>query len=181
MQKLEPQGHAESTNLSQQIIDAACHVPSALGPGLLESAYEHCLCYELGKRDILAIRQLQLPVLYDGHQIEAGYRIDMMVDNQLIVEIETADTLLALHETQLLTYLKLANKQVGLLINFNLRSLKNSIKRMVHNLSINVIIKECMMSPLTRIHSAERCLLCDLQDAQMPQAHGYAGAAGETS
>jgi len=128
------QSPAELKQLSQQVLDAAFRVHSALGPGLLESAYEHCLCYELGKHGICVAKQVQLPVVYDGVEIDAGYRIDLLVENQLIVEIKAVDGLLPIHEAQLLTYLRLANKSVGLLINFNVRSLKHGIKRMVHNL-----------------------------------------------
>jgi len=101
---------------------------------LLESAYEQCLAYELGKRNIHSDRQVQLPVVYDGVKIDAGYRIDLLIENRLIVEIKAVEHLLPIHQAQLLTYLKLANKRVGLLINFNVQSLKNGIKRMVYKL-----------------------------------------------
>jgi len=128
------QSSAELNLLSQQVLDAAFRVHSALGPGLLESAYEHCLCYELGKHGLQVLRQVQLPITYDDVEIDAGYRIDLLVEKQVIVEIKTADALLPIHEAQLLIYLKLADKRLGLLINFNVRSLKNGIKRMVYNL-----------------------------------------------
>ncbi len=128
------QSYAELKQLSQNILDAAFRVHSNLGPGLLESAYEHCLCYELNKRDIRADRQVQLPVIYDGIKIDAGYRIDILIEKQIIIEIKAVDRLQSIHEAQLLTYLKLANKHVGLLINFNVKSLKDGIKRMVYNL-----------------------------------------------
>jgi len=134
---LSPQGtqsFAELKQLSQEILDAAFRVHTALGPGLLESAYEHCLCYELQKNGLCATSQVQLPVVYDGVKIDAGYRIDVLVDNRIIIEVKAVDRLLSIHDAQLLTYLKLANKHVGLLINFNVKSLKNGIKRMVHNL-----------------------------------------------
>lgn len=127
------QSFAELNQLSQHILDASFRVHSTLGPGLLESTYEHCLCYELGKHGINAIRQVLLPVFYDSIEIDAGYRIDLLVENRIIVEIKAVEHLLPIHEAQLLTYLKLANKHVGLLINFNVKSLKNSIKRMIHN------------------------------------------------
>jgi len=127
------QSFAELNQLSQHVLDAAFRVHTALGPGLLESAYEHCLCYELDKHNIQVRRQMQLPVAYDEIEIDAGYRIDLLVENQVIVEIKAVDHLLPIHEAQLLTYLKLANKQIGLLINFNVRSLKHGIKRMVHH------------------------------------------------
>ncbi len=136
MQKTEPQrtqSFAELNQISQHILDAAFRVHSTLGPGLLESTYEHCLLYELGKAGILASRQVELPVVYDGVKIDAGYRLDMLVEDRVIVEIKAVERLLPIHEAQLLTYLKLANKQLGLLINFNVHSLKNGIKRMVHS------------------------------------------------
>jgi len=128
------QSFAELKELSQGVLDSSFRVHSALGPGLLESAYEHCLYHELTKRNIRTDRQVQLPVIYDGIKIDAGYRIDLLVENHLIIEIKAVDHLLPIHEAQLLTYLKLADKKVGLLINFNVQSLKDGIKRMVHNL-----------------------------------------------
>ena len=131
-----PQSTRSSTELnvlSQQVLDAASRVHTVLGPGLLESAYEHWLCHELSKHDIRFVRQLQLPVIYDGIEIDAGYRIDILVEDSVIVEIKSVDSLLPIHEAQLLTYLKLSGKRLGLLINFNARSLKHGIKRMVHD------------------------------------------------
>ncbi len=128
------QSSAELNQLSQQVLDAAYRVHSALGPGLLESAYEHCLAYELGKQGVTVARQVSVPIVYDGLEIDAGFRIDLLVENRLIVEIKAVDALLPIHQAQLLTYLKLANKRIGLLINFNVRSLKDGIKRMVLNL-----------------------------------------------
>ncbi len=123
-----PQSHTELNQLSQGVLDAAFRVHSTLGPGLLESAYE------LGKRNIHSDRQVQLPIVYDGVKIDAGYRIDLLIENRLIVEVKAIERLLPIHQAQLLTYLKLANKRVGLLINFNVQSLKNGIKRMVYKL-----------------------------------------------
>lgn len=127
------QSFTELNTLSQQVLDAAFRVHTSLGPGLLESAYEHCLCHELGKHGIRFVRQLQLPVVYDGVKVDAGYRIDILVEDSVIVEIKSLDSLLPIHEAQLLTYLKLSGKRLGLLINFNVRSLKHGIKRMVHD------------------------------------------------
>ncbi len=127
------QSFTELNLLSQHVLDTAFLVHTALGPGLLESAYEHCLCYELDKHNVQVRRQVQLPVVYGEIEIDAGYQIDMLVENRIIVEIKAVDRLLPIHEAQLLTYLKLANKQIGLLINFNVRSLKNGIKRMIHD------------------------------------------------
>ncbi|RMH46026.1 MAG: GxxExxY protein [Alphaproteobacteria bacterium] len=125
---------AELNQLSQRVLDAAYRVHSALGPGLLESAYEHCLAYELGKQGVAVARQVSIPIVYDGLEIDEGFRIDLLVENRLIVEIKAVDALMPIHQAQLLTYLKLANKQIGLLINFKVQSLKHGIKRMVHNL-----------------------------------------------
>jgi len=118
--------------LSRDILDAAMKVHTALGPGLLESAYEHCLCYELSKQGIDAARQVMLPIVYDGVKIDAGYRIDALVGGTIIVELKAVEKLLPIHDAQLLSYLKLADKQLGLLINFNVKSLRNGIKRMVN-------------------------------------------------
>jgi len=119
--------------LSHSIISAAMTVHTALGPGLLESAYEHCLFYELEKNDIHAQTQVELPIVYYGHNINAGYRIDMLVEEQMIVELKTVERILPIHEAQLLSYLRLADKRLGLLINFNVTSLKNGIKRMAND------------------------------------------------
>ncbi|OHB73396.1 MAG: GxxExxY protein [Planctomycetes bacterium RBG_13_63_9] len=107
-------------------------VHTALGPGLLESAYEKCLLFELHRRDLRAISQVELPVVYEGVKIDAGYRIDLLVDDTVIVELKAVDKLLPIHQAQLLCYLKLSGKPVGLLINFNVVHLKDGIKRMVY-------------------------------------------------
>ncbi|MDQ6970226.1 MAG: GxxExxY protein [Mariprofundus sp.] len=119
--------------LSRKILDAAMTVHSTLGPGLLESAYEHCLLYELGKHSVQALSQVQLPIVYDQQKIEAGYRIDILVENKIIVELKVVERLLPIHEAQLLSYLKLADKRLGLLINFNVNQLRHGIKRMVND------------------------------------------------
>lgn len=118
--------------LSKQIIGAAIEVHRALGPGLLESAYETCLCHELTLRNIPFERQLQLPVEYKGVKLDAGYRIDILVDKLVIVELKAIDSLAPIHEAQLLTYLKLTHLWLGLLVNFNVPILKHGIKRMVN-------------------------------------------------
>jgi len=119
--------------LSRVILDAAMTVHTALGPGLLESAYEHCLCYELTKHGVHVVTQLALPIIYDGNKIEAGYRIDMLVENAIIIELKTVERFIPVHEAQLLSYLKLSDKRLGFLINFHVRQLRNGIKRMVNN------------------------------------------------
>jgi len=120
--------------LSRIVLDAAISVHSALGPGLLESAYEHCLFYELVSKGIHCDTQLDLPIVYRGHTIDAGYRIDLLVNNTIIVELKTVERILPVHEAQLLSYLKLADKRLGLLINFHVAHLKDGIKRMVNDL-----------------------------------------------
>ena len=124
----------ELNEISGQVVDAAIKVHSSLGPGLLENAYEACLKYELQKRGIQAERQVALPVVYDGVRIELGHRLDLLVENEIIVELKAVERLTRIHEAQLLSYLKLSNKKIGLLINFNVLRLKDGIKRMVNNL-----------------------------------------------
>ncbi len=119
--------------LSRKTLDAAMKVHTTLGPGLLESAYEHCLCYELGRQGIKTARQVALPITYEGIHIDAGYRIDILVEQEIIVELKTVETLLPVHQAQLLSYLRLSGKQLGLLINFHVASLRNGIKRMVNS------------------------------------------------
>jgi GxxExxY protein len=115
------------------VIDAAMKIHSVLGPGLLESVYETCLKHELTKRGLRVQSQMWLPVIYDGIEIEGGYKIDLLVNDEVVVELKTVEHLLALHQAQLLSYLKLSNKRIGLLINFNIVHLRDGIKRMVNN------------------------------------------------
>ena len=117
--------------LTHNIIGAAMEVHKALGPGLLESAYEECLCRELALQNIPFERQRPLPVVYKGMRLDAGYRLDIVVANQVVVELKAVEILLPIHEAQLLTYLKLGGWSVGLLINFNVTVLKNGIRRRV--------------------------------------------------
>jgi GxxExxY protein len=118
--------------ISGQIVDAAMKVHSALGPGLLESAYEACLSYELSKRGLRVQRQAELPVTYEGIRIDVGYRIDLLVEGVVVIEIKSLSELAPIHKAQLLIYLKLSDRRVGLLINFNVEQLKDGIKRMVN-------------------------------------------------
>jgi GxxExxY protein len=120
--------------ISAQIVDAAMKVHSALGPGLLESAYEGCLIHELRKRGLKALSQVLLPVVYEDVQIDVGYRIDLLIEDSVIIELKSIEKLAPIHEAQLLTYLKLSGIKVGLLMNFNVLHLKNGLKRMVNNL-----------------------------------------------
>jgi len=122
----------ESTErLGRAIIGAAIAVHRALGPGLLESAYEICLAHELERRGNAALRQMALPVVYEAVKLEAGYRVDLMVDGVGVVEVKSVDALVPVHEAQLLTYLRLSGRRLGFLINFNVVLLKQGVKRMI--------------------------------------------------
>ncbi len=118
--------------LSQKVIGAAIEVHRALGPGLLESAYEVCLCLELTKAGVTFKRQVEMPVSYKGKRIDCGYRADLIIEGTLLVELKSVDRLLPIHQAQLLTYLKLSGIRTGLLINFNSKVLKDGIKRLVN-------------------------------------------------
>ncbi len=121
----------EINHLTGQIIGAAIEVHKELGPGLLESTYEECICHEFKLRHIHYERQQSLPIKYKGIILDCGYRIDIMVENIVILELKSVDGLLPIHEAQLLTYLKLRDLKVGLLINFNVPVLKQGIKRLI--------------------------------------------------
>ena len=120
--------------VTQSVIGAAIEVHKALGPGLLESAYEECLCRELTLRNISFQRQYQLPVEYKGLILDCGYRLDLLVADAVVLEIKAVESLLPIHQAQLMTYLKLGQWQVGLLINFNVPVLKQGIRRVVMDL-----------------------------------------------
>ena len=117
--------------LSHDVIGAAIEVHKTLGPGLLESAYEECLCYELNTRGILFERQVKLPIEYKEVELSAGYCMDIVVDELLVLELKSVEKLMPIHEAQLLTYLRLSEIWLGLLINFNVPILKHGIKRLV--------------------------------------------------
>ena len=118
--------------ITEKIIGCAIKVHRTLGPGLLESTYEVCLVHELSKLGMKAIAQVTLPVVYDGIKLDAGYRIDILVENEVIVELKTVERILPVHEAQLLSYLKLSNKKLGLLINFNVARLTDGVRRLVN-------------------------------------------------
>jgi len=118
--------------LTGRIIGAAMRVHSALGPGLLESAYEACLLFELHRQGLEVARQVELPVIYENVRIDCGYRIDLPVQDAVIVELKAVEKLIPLHHAQLLSYLKLSGKAVGLLINFNVVHLRDGIKRLIN-------------------------------------------------
>ena len=117
--------------IARSVIDAAIAVHRTLGPGLLESAYEACLAHELEVRGHSVVRQMALPVVYQTVKLDAGYRVDLMVDGTVIVEVKSVDALAPIHEAQLLTYLRLSDRRLGFLINFNVVLLKQGVKRMI--------------------------------------------------
>jgi GxxExxY protein len=124
----------EINDRSGRVVDAAMRVHSALGPGLLESAYEACLAHELRRRGCRVFVQVPVPVVYEGLRIELGYRVDLLVDDAVVVELKAVTKLQPIHKAQLLSYLKLSGCRVGLLINFHALYLKDGIKRMVNGL-----------------------------------------------
>ena len=120
--------------ISQLIFGCAIKVHTALGPGLLESAYEECLYYELVKEGLKVEKQKALPLIYEEIKLEVGYRLDLLVEDKVIIEIKACEGLNDVHLAQVLTYLKLSNVKLGLLINFNVTRVKDGIKRVVNNL-----------------------------------------------
>jgi len=124
---------ARANDLSNQTIGAAIEVHRELGPGLLESTYEECLKYELEQRGLKVSQQLPLPVVYKGGQIDCAYRIDLLVEDTVVIEVKAFEKLDKIHDAQVLTYLKLSRRWLGLLTNFNVTVLKNGIKRLVRD------------------------------------------------
>lgn len=122
----------EINNITEQILKCAFKVHSELGPGLLESAYEECLFYELKQSGLFVEKQKVLPLVYFEVKLDAGYRIDLLVENKVVVEIKAVETFTDMHTAQVLTYLKLSKCKIGLLLNFNVASLKNGIKRLAN-------------------------------------------------
>ena|SRR5437588_8016963 len=120
--------------LSHAVIGCAMRVHSSLGPGLLESAYEECLYYEISKAGLIVEKQKPMPLVYEAVKLECGYRIDLMVEGRLIIEVKAVEALNDVHLAQLLTYLRLSNCKLGLLINFKVARLKDGIKRVVNHL-----------------------------------------------
>jgi GxxExxY protein len=123
----------EVNQVSGVVVDSAMKVHSAPGPGFLESAYEACLVRELRKRALCVECQVAIPVRYDGETLDVGYRADLLVEDCVLVELKSVETVLPIHKAQLLSYLRLSQKQVGLLINFNVEHLKNGIKRVINS------------------------------------------------
>lgn len=123
--------------ITDKIIGCSIEVHKILGPGLLESAYEECLCYELAQKGFAFEKQVELPVIYKGVKLDCGYRMDIVVEDLVIIEIKAVDQILKIHEAQLLSYLKLYRKTAGLLLNFHVPVLKHGIKRLVNNFQEN--------------------------------------------
>lgn len=121
----------ENDTLTEQIIGAAIQVHRELGPGLLESTYEACLCHELSLNSLKVERQKAIPIFYKGIRLDTGYRLDLVVEHQVIVEIKAVSDLMAVHEAQLISYLKQVGGGRGLLINFNVKLLKHGIRRLI--------------------------------------------------
>jgi len=120
--------------ISKIIFDCALKVHKALGPGLLESSYEECLYYELQKSGLKVVKQKPLPLIYDEVKLKIGYRVDLLVENKVIIEIKSVDAINDIHLAQILTYLKLSGCKLGMLINFNVALIKNGIKRVANHL-----------------------------------------------
>jgi GxxExxY protein len=127
-------GMMDIEEVARQIVDAAIRVHRELGPGLLESAYQTCLCYELRKRGLQVECEVVLPIFYDSVQIDTGYRADMLVENCIIVENKTVGEIAPIHQAQIITYLKLSGMHVGFLLNWNVPLMKDGIKRIVNQL-----------------------------------------------
>jgi GxxExxY protein len=125
----------DHNRITEAVIGAAMDVHRELGPGLLESAYEACLAYELAQRGFTVERQKEMPVTYRGIAIDCGYRMDLLVEGKVVVELKAIEALLPVHEAQLLSYLRLSGCRVGLLINFNAKMLKTGIRRVVNGLA----------------------------------------------
>ncbi|MGA8171836.1 MAG: GxxExxY protein [Methylocystis sp.] len=123
--------HARAQAAARVAVDAGLKVHKALGPGLLESAYEHCLAYELTQRGVRIHRQIALPLVYEDTRLDAGYRLDLIVDEAVIVEVKAVDALAPIHDAQVLTYLKLSGLRLGLLMNFNVVLFKQGLKRLI--------------------------------------------------
>ncbi len=129
--QLNGDGKLVHGGLTREVIGAAMEVHAALGPGLLESAYESCLAHELLLREIPIRRQLELPLQYKQARVDCGFRIDLLAANEIVVELKCIEKVLPIHLAQLMTYMKLAEKRVGLLINFNVESLRDGITRRI--------------------------------------------------
>lgn len=176
---------AESLNrITERVIGAAMRVHQALGPGLLESAYEACLAFELADSGMKVVQQQPLPVVYRNVRLSCGYRLDFIVDDRVIVEVKAISRLEPIHDAQLLSYLRLSSRPVGLLINFNVKVLKNGVRRLVNNFPEgSAVSAPSAVNPSAR----SRVQLSEQQDhaANVQQAEKVFGlvlpASGETS
>ena len=121
--------------VSKQIVDAAYRIHTTLGPGLLESVYALTLAWELEQRGLRVVRQPEIPVIYQGTRIEVGFRADLLVEDKVIIEVKSVEVLAPVHKKQLLTYLRLADKRLGLLLNFNVALIKDGITRIANGLA----------------------------------------------
>jgi GxxExxY protein len=130
-QRAQRNTEARTNQISGVIVDAAMKVHTALGPGLLESAYEACLAHELRIRGLHVLTQIALPVVYEGVKLDFGYRIDLLVEDLVVVEVKAVEAIAPIHEAQLLSYIKLSGRRVGLLINFHVLHLKDGIRRRI--------------------------------------------------
>jgi GxxExxY protein len=128
----QPQEARRANQVTEKVIGCAIEVHKHLGPGLLESAYEECTCYEMTEEGLAVRRQVPLPVIYKGDKLDCGYRIDAVVEETVILEFKTVEKLLPVHEAQLLSYLRLTGLKVGLLINFHVPVLKDGLKRLMN-------------------------------------------------
>jgi iron complex transport system substrate-binding protein len=134
MSRRDAEPQRDLNDISGQIVDAAIHIHMKLGPGLLESVYTRLLAYELEKRGLMAEREVPVPVVYDDIRFEEGFRADLIVEKSVIVELKSVETLAPVHSKQLLTYLRLMDYRLGLLINFGAPLLKDGIKRIANNI-----------------------------------------------
>lgn len=121
---------AKTDRIARTVIDSGFKVHKTLGPGLLESAYEHCLAYELMQRGLAVRRQVPLPIIYEGARLDAGYQLDLLVEDSIVLEIKAIEALTRLHEAQMLTYLRLSGLRLGLLMNFNVALFKQGVRRL---------------------------------------------------
>ena len=140
--------------LTEKIIGAAIEVHRHLGPGLLESAYEECLCYELKQMGLRFQRQVHLPIQYKEIRLESAYRMDLLVEDLVVVEIKASEDTAPVHASQVLTYLKVSKKRVGLLINFNMPVLKDGLKRIVNHYAGKPISSAPRISPRLRVSAS---------------------------
>jgi GxxExxY protein len=141
--------------ITSGVIAAAIEVHRHLGPGLLESAYQECICYELSQIGLSFTREVALPLNYKGLKLDCSYRIDLLVEDSVLVELKSVEQLIPIHSAQLLTYLRASHKQIGLLINFNVPVLKDGIKRMVNDYT-GLPLSSLRLSPRLRVSALNR-------------------------